>query len=515
MTSDARTHRKAQNQSDIQTKAPAASATPSPQAWTVGKMFSISTRQPMRQALLRETDYINGLFTAQRYIEAIEASVIGRLKNDNIQLSPHWSTPHLLDDDDNHTSKLIRQMDPCNLHHGREKFRGAVKIHMEIRRLPPADLSCLSEYIGPLTSMTSKELFDGIQTRSEPIRRNRVRIANMTVGNWSNDIQPALQFEYETETTVCRLNIASGFRVARKWYLLSTLTKIMNEENVAYLKRQTIAEYHHVLPNHSLDNALQMTLNIRPRDGDDSPHKQEGNATTILLTGSGVRQPSHFAPMLMSDIPAVKDAMDIIAISIQQANDALTPSSIAILILPLILNLFPSILFMHLSGSRSTLIYVMLTDVMTVIPLAIKGIELIVIGQSTAYSASGRISSPVNGTFGISAGAEIWGARCRPLDDFILIGSIFVSASILSLIVGIGLEVVCQNCMARRKEREEFRIGWENQQHEAVLDSSHGLLCLAADDGDYISADNRWRVTDRKRRGVLGKRRRRQQQLSG
>lgn len=460
----------------------------------------------MRQVLLHETDYIDGLFTTQRYIEAIEASVIARIKNDNMQLSQRWSTADVLDDDKRAT-KLIRPMDPCNLHHGRERFRAAVNIHMELRRLPPADLSCLSEYVGPLTTMTSKELFDGIRTRSEAIRRNRLRIANVIVGNWSNDISTPLRFEHKTDTTVCRLNFASGFRVARKWYLLSTVANIMNGENVAYLKRESIAEYHRVLPNHSLDNALDMTLNIRPADGDDSPHKQQPNTTTVLILGSGLSQPSNFARVHMADIPAIKDGMDIISLSIQQANDALALSSIAILMLPLILNLVPSVLFMPLPGAWSTLGYVLLTDIVTVIPLAIKGIELIGVGQFTAYSASGQISSPVNGSFGISAGAEIWVARCRARRDLVLIGSIFVSLSILALMIGIGLEHVCQKRIARRTELADFRIECENQRHEAVLDSSHRLY-LTADADDCKPSDNRRRTTDQKRWPMLGKRRR-------
>lgn len=446
----------------------AASPTPSPLAWTVGRMFSISTKQPMREILAGNTEYIDNLQTAQNYIEALESSVLLRIRKDNEQLAANWMTNNTDNSDDDITLKTFYPAIPCNLHD--DKFRRAIRFQLELRRLPVADLSCLSVHVGPLKTINSKQIFNAIHGRGDMIYQNRFRIADAVVRNWTNTTDFPYEFDYVTETTSCRVNYAGGVRVHGKWYMLSTITSKLAAMNVPFPERQTIAEYHHILPNKSLDNSLNMAMPIRPEDGDDSPHVLENHTTTLLIAGGGSSQPSDFGRVFIDDIPALNDALDILDLSVQQANDALTPSSIAILILPLVLNLVPSVLLMPLSGSVTMLVYILITDVVTVIPLTIKGIELVVIGNHKAYSVSGRITSPVNGTLGAAAGAQIWGARCQAKKDLITVGTVFVCLACFSLVIGIALEWVSREYVLRKTELLNVQVGWDNQKHEGLLE---------------------------------------------
>lgn len=422
----------------------------------------------MREILASNTEYIENVQTTQKYIEALESSVILRIRTDNERLSRNWMTNDT--DTNNDTSlKTFYPAIPCNMQD--ERFRRSIRFHLELRRLPSADLSCLSVYVGPLKTISSRQMFDAIHSRGDMIYQNRFRIANAVVSNWTNTTDFPYEFDYVTETTSCRVNYAGGIRVHGKWYMVSTITSKLASMNVPFPERQTIAEYHHILPNKSLDNSLQMAMNIRPENGDDSPHEIEPETTTLLIAGGGSSQPSDFGRVFIDGIPALNDALDILDLSIQQANDALTPSSIAILILPLVLNLVPSVLLMPLSGSFMILMYILITDVVTVIPLAIKGIELVVIGNHRAYSVSGRITSPVNGTLGAAAGAQIWGARCQAKMDLISIGTVFICLACFSLVIGLALEWVSREYMIRKTEALNVRVGWENQKHEVLLEN--------------------------------------------
>lgn len=91
-----------------------------------------------------------------------------------------------------------------------------MKEHLKLPGLPPTDFSCLSDNVGDLMTITAKNLFEGIRIRSEAIFRSRLVIADMRIGNWSNDSFYPIKFKQESETTVCRMNFAGGFRIPKK-----------------------------------------------------------------------------------------------------------------------------------------------------------------------------------------------------------------------------------------------------------------------------------------------------------
>lgn len=86
-------------------------------------------------------------------------------------------------------------------------------------------------------------------------------------------------------------------------------------------------------------------------------------------------------------------------------EDSLTASNIAILMLPVALALVPLGLFQDAS-LLVTLFFALATDVISVLPAAIKGFELIIYGTRSSYLYGGRTATDL-------AVAETWAAVCK------------------------------------------------------------------------------------------------------
>lgn len=221
--------------------------------------------------------------------------------------------------------------------------------------------------------------------------------------------------------------------------------------------RMSVTEYLHILSNGTLDDALHVSIAIRPSDGSgDVDHVLEPNTTTVLSRRDGAKYLSYFGRIRYEDIPALQEGLDMMQLQMQSANDALSASSISILVLPLFLTLFPLAAFgiSDSSGGGARLfVYTVMTDVITVMPLAIKDLELIIIGSRKKYAASARVSTAINGSFANAAGAHVWAVECGPKKPLLLYGRLFVYAALTSMVIGVGLELVGR-CNAKGKFRQ-------------------------------------------------------------
>ena len=167
-----------------------------------------------------------------------------------------------------------------------------------------------------------------------------------------------------------------------------------------------------------------------------------------LLQG-GETSPSMFGAVLMEENPSIIESMEKLDKFVQQANDALAISNIAILVLPLLLNLVPIALLSSVTTSFM-LFYTVLTDILTVIPLGIKGAELISIGSSAHRSVAVRLSSSVALPRSKSAGAVLWASECFAPSNVRSWGVFFLTLSLVFMVVGIVLEFLAQAYMKRK-----------------------------------------------------------------
>eukprot|EP00180_Rhodochaete_pulchella_P001780 Plantae.Rhodophyta-Rhodochaete_pulchella.ctg2673.p1 GENE.Plantae.Rhodophyta-Rhodochaete_pulchella.ctg2673~~Plantae.Rhodophyta-Rhodochaete_pulchella.ctg2673.p1 ORF type:complete len:471 (+),score=64.95 Plantae.Rhodophyta-Rhodochaete_pulchella.ctg2673:473-1885(+) len=143
----------------------------------------------------------------------------------------------------------------------------------------------------------------------------------------------------------------------------------------------------------------------------------------------------------VSDMPPATNPAIIAMLSrnhqdAEVAAETLLPSNVAILALPMVMNLVPSSA-LKLKSWRAIIVYVLVTDFATTIPFMIKGIELIVQATKKSSTAIGYHTGEV----GSSQHLEIWAGSCSlaqstgPGIAFLLVGT-------LVLLTGIATEVL-------------------------------------------------------------------------
>ena len=197
-----------------------------------------------------------------------------------------------------------------------------------------------------------------------------------------------------------------------------------------------------------------MPIPIRPQlnSSTDHMHILSPRTTTVLSARRGRIRPSHFKRSLIEFIPAVQHCLELSNLDMQQAHDALSPSSVVVLVLPAILNLVPLALLSRQTSSLAILLlYTVLTDVLTVVPLFIKGVELIIISKARHYAVSSTLTSSMDGSNETTAAAQIWAVKCQPQNDSLFpIGVFFTCFSVCTVAIGIALELIARNYISRK-----------------------------------------------------------------
>lgn len=188
-----------------------------------------------------------------------------------------------------------------------------------------------------------------------------------------------------------------------------------------------------------------MTLPLNPGSG--TAHHVVTDATTSIATWQGAPHPSQFHSVNLEDNLALQAALDASDHHVRQLDDAVTPSNIAILALPLVLCLLPIALFADVRP-KAMLLYAMLSDVLTALPMAIKGAELLSISKRRFAAHVTRLGD-TSSSNEISVAAELWVCVCRTRADTRPTGVAFVSVAIVTMVTGLVLEVVARRWMRR------------------------------------------------------------------
>lgn len=141
----------------------------------------------------------------------------------------------------------------------------------------------------------------------------------------------------------------------------------------------------------------------------------------------------------------------------QQAVDARQGSNIAILILPLAMNLVPVALIADVN-TLGMLLYTVLTDVLTTIPLCIKGFELIDIANNHFSATSAQITGKPD--MKEVSFAEAWVVRCQLQDsaEHRTVGIVFVVISFVLMAFGIVCEFTARWWVRKRRAEEQIPL---------------------------------------------------------
>ena len=198
----------------------------------------------------------------------------------------------------------------------------------------------------------------------------------------------------------------------------------------------------------------------------------EDKSTTTMNTWGGIPATSLFTGLFgTGNNPAIQAAIEEDSATQEQIEDATTVSGIAILVTPIALTMVPIALFADIDTS-ATLAYTLVTDILTVMPLAVKGIELLQYAakkheasRNWIYASKLLDDSPV--------AIEMWHARCRAKAGVGRVGAIFLASSIVFMTAGIVLEFVAKKHVEKRKEKLNKTKDLEGGFRKAGKDTMH------------------------------------------
>ena len=136
-------------------------------------------------------------------------------------------------------------------------------------------------------------------------------------------------------------------------------------------------------------------------------------------------------------------------------------SNAAILMLPVFLTLLPLGLFQEVSA-KFLIIYSLVTDVFSCMPIIIRGIELLVVGYKTFEAIESKIyGSVVDNHLAV---AQAWSAKCTVKPVIRNRGYGFLFFGIAAMLVGLGLEFLTWALTNRAKKRlEEKKMALQKQ----------------------------------------------------
>ena len=248
----------------------------------------------------------------------------------------------------------------------------------------------------------------------------------------------------------CFMEANAAVRFDNIWYLRSRFA-LEVQNHLPEGIRQVIREFPTVI-NGRFSSPIPMCMQVKNDTDERNFGTTELRFAKRFRRGRNNRNLAMFDPVDLYENPSLVTALDMFEKFTQLANDALAPSNIAILVLPLFLNLVPIALISNVNTSFM-LFYTLLTDILTVIPLGIKGAELISIGTSVHRSVAVRISSSIALPRSKAAAADMWVSECYASGRVRNWGVLFLVLSIVFMNFGIVLEVLAQVHMKRKRAR--------------------------------------------------------------
>lgn len=428
--------------SPVTTPSVSITASPSPKDEKIGRRFWVSSDGHMAALMKREKKFLRSSETIQNFTRYVETSIANFLST---RSEPSAKQP----------------LKPCN--NDGLGFSSSMWSWFEMRKLDYLEYDCITELGGTVAlenetedgeyTCSRHQLLDAFRAREAALVKNRYRIADVILGNWTEpDSRRA--YLYNTSSEQCRIYNEGGVKVDNKWYLFTSITNKPMDEYLPLFGRQSLVEMLHVSESDTL-TPLRFSAQRRPKPFEkNQTHVWIDNTTTLLRSGRGGLSLGRFQNLYPEEIPSLVAAMAESDLWIQQAQDAMTPSSLAILILPVFLNLIPLALLAQAKTSVM-LVYTVMSDVVTVIPLGIKGWELIKIEKERHIATTIRITSLRNGTIPKTAAMQIWISECKAKQSVQSLGVAFLTVSVVSLVVGVALEFMAKAYMNRQKLQQQ------------------------------------------------------------
>lgn len=304
-------------------------------------------------------------------------------------------------------------------------------------------------------------------------------VANKTVLSlrpalsWSGAFTYML-FPYRSHLDVCTISHFAAFKVNGEWGVNTGLT---NGNPLHYLPEW---HRHYLVEILRVQNGKIVPIPMRLRNRPATEYNESrglntsfvSNSTTVLKTWGG--RPSMFLfgnERAGLDNPALRAATDISAATIDQIEDASSPGGMSIFLVPILMTLVPLALVSEVDTGK-LLIYTIATDILTVLPLAIKGAEMIHFSARKAEAIRSRMYG-TELTANEPVVMEVWYASCMATKRVEIFGAIYLSLALLFMIVGIALELYTKRLFDRKhllkkivgkKDADTFQSAWSRAQ---------------------------------------------------
>lgn len=295
---------------------------------------------------------------------------------------------------------------------------------------------------------------------------------------WKNP-RTFMNFSYLAAPTRCELLHFTAFRVRGKWGVNAGYTNDYTQLFLNDYSRQYLVEQLTVT-NRTI-STVPMTIRKEPTA--DKPYNKSErfdtpfvpNTSTLIMRWGGVPVTSLFKSTLnTANNPAIKAALGMVSQTVEQIEGSSTISEIAILIAPIALTALPVALFVDVN-TRAIVAYTIATDVLTVLPLFIKGIELL---SFEAENPEAVVTWFYGGKRDVEnvMGAESWYASCTATKHVRILGSSFICIAISAMVSGIVFELVAKRYTDRRRV-SATGIGMQMQPNKQMWRNSNTVAC--------------------------------------
>lgn len=378
-----------------------------------GRISSVDTTSPVARYFQRNQDASNAIGHVFDYIEALWKVVEARRQKNDARA--------------------------CNLYKTISRdwpFRMISRL--QVFQLGRVDQSCFSK-VNMRTAISNGELLpttsDDLPTLfSESKRLTNEAFHNARLvpdGNWSLNGRPYnmtfLTFVRSGQT--CSVDNIFAYHVNGVWYLRAGVTNAPITESKPDYQRQFMQEF---IPRNGTSSLQMVFPNIKTG--------QLEQATTIVerwgSTGYAIEVESFDDPR--SPLALVYQ-QNLVAVDL--ASDAITISNVAILALPMVMNLIP-LAFLADVHAFGMFIYIIVTDVFSTIPIFIKGVELIRSSQPTQNEAFAFFAGDAD-----LGCMQSWVVQCKGEGKFRNVGIVFIVVSLSATVMGVALELWAKRYM--------------------------------------------------------------------
>lgn len=258
--------------------------------------------------------------------------------------------------------------------------------------------------------------------------------------DWSRGWFAVRGWEVTRGSQRCAVEAAVAFRLSKVWYVRAAVTNRAVEAYIPEGQRAFVEEF----VRNDLGPALELQ---REKWGEEDTIL---NGSTVLTVAGG-KAAFGSVPMGVDENPALVEAMRLNEGVVDQAQDAITPSNVAILALPMAMSLIP-VAFVADLNTCVTLLYIVLTDLLSCLPFLIKGIELVYTGSARrGETVAYHIGTPQLGLL------EVWSVSCHGDSSFRVLGIAFLCVAVVAMSLGLVLEVVAARVMRNRRRRRRGR----------------------------------------------------------